>query len=150
MCNNSTKICSVCFTVGTKKDVFCPSGKQCPLDGGKVPWAFLPAEIRHILDTYTAPKYSHDRYATRGGGSSGSSETPSRIVGDDRSEGANSSSSGRLSAGQPDTTIPSVVESTTADPPQATLSTSNSGGDKERPASADKPAVKVKQERESV
>jgi len=47
--------------VGTKKDVFCPSGKQCPLEGGSVPWAFLPTEITHILSTYTAPKYNHDR-----------------------------------------------------------------------------------------
>lgn len=135
------------YSVGTKKDVFCPSGKQCPLDGGQVPWAFLPAEIKHILDTYTAPKYSHDRYATRGsGGSVVEPPLPPRSS-DERSEGG--SSSGRLSAGQPDTTIPSVVESTTADP--SPVGSSNST-DKDRPPSADKHpvSVRVKQERESV
>ncbi|XP_067943241.1 interferon regulatory factor 2-binding protein-like A [Watersipora subatra] len=51
--------------VAAKKDVFCPSGKLCPLEGGTVPWAFLPSEITHILSTYTAPKYNHDRLAHR-------------------------------------------------------------------------------------
>lgn len=30
-----------------------------------MPWAFLPKEITHILSTYTAPKYNHDRAAHR-------------------------------------------------------------------------------------
>mgnify|MGYP001792123297 FL=1 len=70
-------------SVGAKKDVFCPSGKQCPLEGGSVPWAFLPSEIAHILSTYTYPKYSNN--------SALSGERPPSKERDDNSEPRGSS-----------------------------------------------------------
>ena len=50
------KFCFPCSKDSIKKqgfgsDVFCPSGKQCPLIGNNLPWAFMQSEIQTILAT---------------------------------------------------------------------------------------------------
>lgn len=100
-----------------------------------MPWAFLPQEISHILNTYTAPKYSHDRYATRGESTRSSDDRP-------HLEKNESSGSIRHSVSNAEGQVPAVVE--------AAVSESSAGGSEDRPGSAEKQAVKVKQERESV
>lgn len=41
---------------GAGSDVFCPSGKRCPLVGSQVPWAFMQGEINTIVgEEYTRP-----------------------------------------------------------------------------------------------
>jgi hypothetical protein len=32
-----------------RTEVYCPSGKKCPLVGSNVPWAFMQGEIATIL-----------------------------------------------------------------------------------------------------
>jgi len=55
------KFCFPCSKDSIKKqgfgnDVFCPSGKRCPLLGSNLPWAFMQNEIQTILATKGRPK----------------------------------------------------------------------------------------------
>eukprot|EP00794_Sanderia_malayensis_P020449 gene20449-22465_t len=55
------KFCFPCSKESIKKqgsgsDVFCPSGKHCPLVGSNLPWAFMQSEIQTILSTEVKPK----------------------------------------------------------------------------------------------
>lgn len=45
---------------GFENDVFCPSGKRCPLNGSNLPWAFMKNEIQTILATKGRSKQSNE------------------------------------------------------------------------------------------
>lgn len=128
--------------VAAKKDVFCPSGKLCPLEGGTVPWAFLPTEITHILSTYTAPKYNHDRSAHRE-----ERALADKLVASDRVLPERSMTDRPLAERALTDRILPAASSADRSIPEPVI---NSGNDDKGGSSNDRLSAKVKQERESV
>ena len=73
----------------SSRDVFCPSGKSCPISGSSTPWAFIPSEMAIICDAAQAEadeRQSVTAADTVSNKSNSSLEVPSRTGSQSRSQ----------------------------------------------------------------